>query len=150
MACAPVTAVLLLLAATAAVAQQDTLRSGNFSFNFSNTRWGGVLEQPARLAVIDSLNSTVQSRQGDPLKLGALLLESIRFNQTEVCSPRPSWTPALCCLQALTRLATAPYALAAPIACTDCGAGGHPADRWLKRFCKRRPCCGALARRSPL
>jgi hypothetical protein len=122
MASTPVIAALFLLAASVAAAQQDTLRSGNFSFNFSNTRWGGELQQPARLAVIAKLNSTVQSRQGDPLKLGALLLESIRFNQTEVCSSRPS-SPALCCLQALTQLVTAPFAAASPSACTECGAG---------------------------
>jgi len=122
MASAPVSAALLLLAASAAAAQQGTLSSGSFSFNFSNTKWGSKLEQPAQLAVIANLNSTVQSRQGDPLKLGALLLESIRFNQTEVCSPRPS-SPALYCLQALTQLVTAPSAAASPSACTVCGAG---------------------------
>ncbi len=125
MAPAPVSAALLLLAASAAAAQQDTLSSGSFSFNFSTTIRGSKLEQPARLAVIAHLNSTVQSRQGDPLKLGALLLESIRFNQTEVCSPRPS-SPALYRLQALTQLVTAPSAAAPPSACTVCGAGESP------------------------
>jgi hypothetical protein len=139
MASAPVIAVLFLLAASAAAAQQDTLSSGTFSFNFSDTKWGGELEQPARLAVISKLNSTVQSQQGDPLKLGALLLESIRFNQTEVCSSRPS-SPALCCLQAIPSWSRLPLHRNHPA----------PADRWLKRCCARRPCCGALARRSPL
>ena len=45
------------------------------------------MEQTQRLFVIGALNSTVQGMQDDPLKLGSILLQSIKYNQTEVSSP---------------------------------------------------------------
>ena len=85
----PLHILLAALAAALAAGQEAAIPAGNFTFDFGGTPWSAPLEQPQRLAAIAGLNSTVQSLQADPLKLGAILLESIRLNQTEV-HPTPT------------------------------------------------------------
>ena len=91
----PFRILLAALAGALAAGQEAGLPSANFTFDFAGTRWGRPLDQPQRLAVIADLNDTVQSLQADPLKLGAILLESIRLNQTEV--PTVTLFPILPC-----------------------------------------------------
>lgn len=89
--------VLAALVAAVVAGQEADIPSANFTFDFAGTRWSAPLEQPQRLAVIAGINNTVQSLQADALKLGAILLQSMLRNQTEVL-PKPvhlHWCPVL-------------------------------------------------------
>lgn len=66
----------------AALENLSTAPTANYRFNFFAEPWSAPLDDPYKLASIAHLNSTVQSLQADPLKLGAVLLKSIQFNQT--------------------------------------------------------------------
>ena len=66
----------------AALESLSSAPTANYRFNFFAEPWSAPLEDPYKLASIADLNSTVQSLQADPLKLGAVLLKSIQFNQT--------------------------------------------------------------------
>ncbi len=76
----------LVLASFAAAQNDDSSQDEkeSFSFDFFAMPWSTPIRQPQRLSVIANLNSTVQGMQDDPLKLGAILLQSIIYNQTEV------------------------------------------------------------------
>ena len=77
-------ACVLILAShlAAALESLSSAPTENYRFNFFAEPWIAPLEDQEKLAGIADLKSTVQSLQADPLKLGAVLLKSIQFNQT--------------------------------------------------------------------